>query len=596
MPSHTLFSLVNLTTFLLLAFALAINIKGVLSGFDSAVYPDTLNAYIPFSKAFLLDKLAFLKDERSLHVVPMAYIYPALFGAEIEAIKIGNLILSCLSLLVLCRLGFLLHSRLAGIIVAFIYALSPILTIYKSAILTEPLFLFLTTLWLMAAAEILSGKRYFIPIAGIAYGIMVLSRGTYIYFLYIILFITLWLSFRKNTRASGQRLFIAHLLSCLFPVLVIAKNWFVFGYPILATGVGSALFFGCHPLTAGYEAPYFKLGYDIGAVTQGLNHLSIEGDKLLKGVAMLMLQQQSPWDILENFTQKTFAFIFITKAILSDTIWNLRSYRIAEVILSITGLFVIRQTLMRWIIAGALTYQIIVHIPVLYSHRYSVGALEIPLTLLAAIGVAHILTDWRGRFCPICKPINIILLIVISIFAGEWHRVYSQTLMPDILSVPHEKVYQWKKQDLTQLNGSGVINEDDGYYRIIGKQGTLDVPVPELHLSRGEEYYIFSINLTAEVMGITHKCGSGAIYYRSVEEVDFSEAKSQYFRIISDGKSHYYHVSATSGLSPLYPEKAGFLRIAINCPENSRIQLNQIQLSLSRVAQTYRNLYFHQIK
>ena len=102
--------------------------------------------------------------------------------------------------------------------------------------------------------------------------------------------------------------------------------------------------------------------------------------------------------------------------------------------------------------------------------------------------------------------------------------------------------------------------------------------------------------MTATTDSAERGCCEGAVYFRTVDEPEFTEAKSRYFRIQADGLPHYYHVSASLGLSPLYLEKAGFLRITGNCPVNSRIQVNNIVLSLSRVAQTYRKLYLEQIK
>lgn len=395
---------------------------------------------------------------------------------------------------------------------------------------------------------------------------------------------------------TGRQLFAAHLLALLFPLLFIVKNWIIFGYPGLATGVGSALYFGSHPLTEGYEAPYFLLRYDIGAVTQELDNLSIEGDSLLKGVAILMLKQQTFLHILAGYFQKTFAFIFATKAILPDTVWNLRSLRIFEVILAVPGLLSLRSHLMRWFLGGALVYQILVHMPVLYNHRYSVGALEVPLILLAAIGFTHLLTGWKRQPRPMLKLASVFIFIVAAITAGELHRCYSQALMPDILSIPHVEVYQWPKKDLATLTGNGVIAQGNGAYRNTEKQWSLDIPIPELVLSKYEENYVYSINITAQTNRFGRGCGLGAVYFRTVDEPGFVEPKSLHFRIVSDGEPHYYHFSATYGLSPLYPTKAGFLRLAGRCPKDSQIQLNNIVLSLSRVAQTYRNLYLSQAK
>jgi hypothetical protein len=194
------------------------------------------------------------------------------------------------------------------------------------------------------------------------------------------------------------------------------------------------------------------------------------------------------------------------------------------------------------------------------------------------------------------KLASVSIFIVAAIAAGELHRRYSQTLMPDILSVPHVEVYQWPKKDLATLTGSGVVAQGNGAYRTTENQWSLDIPIPELALSKNEEYYVYSISMTAQTNRFGRNCALGAVYFRTVDEPEFVEQKSRYFRIISDGEPHYYHFSATYGLSPFFPTKAGFLRLAGHCPGNSQIQLDNVVLSLSRVAQTYRNLYLSQAK
>jgi hypothetical protein len=590
------FSKADLVILLLLAGAIIVNINSALPYFPGAIPPDAQNVYLPYARALLTDKLAFFWDARSLRVAPMAYIYPAFFGADPEVIKIGNMVLSCLTVLVMFRLGSLLYSRPAGIAAAFLYAVSPILADLKPVVLSEPPFFFFTALWLMAVAEIVHGRKSFVPLAGISCGLMILTRGTYIYFLYATLVIALFMCWKGSMQQTGRQLFAAHLLALFFPLVIIAKNWFAFGYPGLATGVGAALYFGSHFLTEGYEPHYFLLGYDIGAATHTLDNLSIESDSLLKGVAILMLKQQTFPHILAVYLQKTFAFIFTTKAVLPDTVWNLRSLRILEVILAVPGLFSLRSRLMGWFLGSALVYQILVHIPLLYNPRYSVGAIEIPLILLAAIGFTHLLTGWKPQRRPILKLASVSIFIVAAITAGELHRRYSQALMPDILSVPHIEVYQWPKKDLASLAGNGMVAQGNGAYRNTEKQWSLDIPIPELALSKNEEYYVYSINMTAQTNRFGRSCGLGTVYFRTVDEPGFIEPKSLHFRIISDGEPHYYHVSATYGPSPLYPTKGGFLRIAGRCPGDSQIQLNNIVLSLSRVAQAYRNLYLSQAK
>jgi hypothetical protein len=46
--------------------------------------------------------------------------------------------------------------------------------------------------------------------------------------------------------------------------------------------------------------------------------------------------------------------------------------------------------MLRWVLATTIAYLVAVHIPVLYEHRYSVGALDLWLALLAGVGVMEL--------------------------------------------------------------------------------------------------------------------------------------------------------------------------------------------------------------
>lgn len=579
---------------ILLLAALALNMQSALQHFPSAMHNDSYT-YLAYARFLLADGPAFFLDPRSVRVIPMPYIFAALLGAEPLAIKIGNTVLSCLMLLVLYRLGTRLHSHGAGLAAAFLYALSPLLAEYKPAILSEPLFLFLFSLWVMAVAEIAAGRWAFVPVAGLSCGLMILTRGTYIYFLYATLLVSILMCRKPAWRETGKNLFAAHVLALVFPALVIVKNWLAFGYPALATGVGTALYLGGHPLTGGFEPPYFALGFnDNNAVLQGLDHLSIAGDALLKGVGLLMLKQQSLGDLAAMYAQKVFAFVFISKAVLADSIWNVRTIRIAELVLATVGFFSLRSTLMRFFLGGALAYQVLVHMPVLYSQRYSVGALEVPLLLLSGIGIASLAGAIRDQRRSVLKLGATATILAIAIGIGEWHRVHSQVLMPDILTVPHQEIYRWDKSVLAAAGSNGVVAEGNGAYRTTESLWTLELPLPQLALKPSEEYYVLSLGMRATAP--SSGCGIGAVYYKAIDDAAYSEVKSRYFRIVGDGRQRFYHLSASPGMSPIFPAKAGSLRIAGNCPRNSRIQLDDMLLSRSTVAETYRERYLNQGK
>ena len=58
--------------------------------FDDAVHFDAKHVYLPAARAFLEQGWSYLLTPDSYRVVPLAYLWPALWGAEPEGIRIAN--------------------------------------------------------------------------------------------------------------------------------------------------------------------------------------------------------------------------------------------------------------------------------------------------------------------------------------------------------------------------------------------------------------------------------------------------------------------------------------------------------------------------
>src|SRR5258706_371329 len=112
------------------------------------------------------------------------------------------------------------------------------------------------------------------------------------------------------------------------------------------------------------------------------------------GAAGRLLVATLGWgDLASMYAHKLAAFLFITNAESGD-VFGLRTWRIATLILAAFGLAGMRDRWLRGVVAGVLAYQVVVHVPVLYQHRYSVGALDVWLAMLAGVGIAML---WERR-------------------------------------------------------------------------------------------------------------------------------------------------------------------------------------------------------
>ncbi len=609
---------------LLVCLAVAVNFLNVWASFSyERLDFDAAHFYLPYAEQFLREGLNFLATDKSVYYTPLSYLYPALLGADLLAVKVANIILSCLMVMLLFRSVSLLHSRLAGILAAFLFALSPLIAPWIPTALTEPPYLFLLVVWLWAVSEIVVNQRgRLVPVAGVAFGLAILARGTFIYFLYllIIIFVIALLIKREQRELYGNLLW-AHLVALIFPLLFIIKNWWLFDYPMFATGAGNALYFGSHPLTYGYVPTYFGLVYDDGSVLQGMaDRLSIAGDNFLKNVGLTMLAQREGADLLLAYFNKTMAFLFVTKAELSDSIFNIRSLRIAEVILSVVGLFAVRPLLMRWLIGGALLYQIVVHIPVNYEHRYSVGALDLWLIVFSAIGMAYFIhnaitlrqnfpspslgegapggniyvamyIDSSRRGGSPLKLVAVLILMFAAISYGEWHRINSPPLMPNILAVPHDVIWKREGNDLTALQGVAIVSEGEGRYRLDGDYPAWYLPVHNVKELYYGANYVLSFTLSAQDAGAEKNC-RGQVFYKKRDAAEFFEGQSIAYLIPADGQPHSYHFGATL---PLGLNSEGDLRLSVYCPKGTVVKLEAVFISIPQVGSVYRQRYLDKI-
>ena len=243
---------------------------------------DALHLYQPLARELLGAGVSFFGSARSLEAPPFSYGYHALLGASLPAVRWANFVLSGFTLLLLFRSGWLLHSRLAGLVAAFLFAACPLLKPFLVAPLTEAPFIFLNACWFWALAEWLSGgRRAYVVVAGVSLALAVLTRATLFYWIVLLIAVFAWLSWRgrADLRGRARGALVAHLIAILPPVAFIAKNVILFGFGFFATGAGNALYLGNHPVMGGYDAPYLGLVNDVGQVARGESQLTLRSER-----------------------------------------------------------------------------------------------------------------------------------------------------------------------------------------------------------------------------------------------------------------------------------------------------------------------------
>ncbi|HEX4857959.1 MAG TPA: glycosyltransferase family 39 protein, partial [Usitatibacteraceae bacterium] len=353
---------------------------------------DAKKYYIPYAQRFLAEGWAFFADPKSVHVPPFSFLFAALTGAELGLQKAIGIGLSLATLLMVARMAMVVHSPAAGVCAAALFALTPLLPPYLSSGSVEPLYVFLFTAWLALLVE--GAQRnatgWFVA-AGIALGLAALTRATLVYFIPVVIVAALVLRWRRlGMRTLAKGLLTAHILALALVAPVIVRNLLLHGLPAISTGAGIALYAGHHANTWGFDPGYFNVAFDFGILGKdGWWHLDVEMDRLLAVMAKKVVASYEWMFLLKLYAIKAASFLFVSNQEWIAPVATLRGWRITELGLAALGAAAVLHRPIALLILAVTAFQFVAHVPVLYALRYSVVALEIPLILFAAIGLAR---------------------------------------------------------------------------------------------------------------------------------------------------------------------------------------------------------------
>lgn len=435
---------------------------------------DTRFTYLPLARRFLEDASGLFADPTHLVVAPGSFIYLALLGADSGLAVQANLALGGLLLL----LTFDALRRIAGFAaaaaVAWLIALSPLLPEVLIMPLSEPPQLLCLGVWLWSCALICEApqRRWPVVLGGVALLLSILTRATYLYWLLAAAGACILLIWRgaPQLRSIARRLLVMHLIAAAGTAAYIGYNKVVFDFPMVATGSGAALYFGVNPAIAGYEPPYYGLVYDHFQVMKGIEategierHLSIEGDRRLNQLAKAALRDMPTTALAGMLVQKAGATLFFSQAELDRKVLNPRAWHVLLIVLAAFGLWRYRRQPYLWMLGCIAAYQVAIMTLVMHSTRYAIGAVELPLTLLAAFGVAAV---WQARSrTRTVAAFTVILLLGVTI--GYLHQRYSRPLMPDLAHVPYRTLataesghLKWQGLDGNPFSAEGALSRE----------------------------------------------------------------------------------------------------------------------------------------
>lgn len=400
--------------------------------------PDAENYYLPYAKKFLSMGLPFIFQKDSLKLSIGTYVWPAILGAESSIIRYTNLSLGVLMIILIYDTGRQLHSKTAGIISSFLFAMSPIIIFWIPSLLSESPFIFFSLLFIWSMIKSAKGSKGCLLLSAFALTSSIFIRPVWLYpsLLFFPVFVMLFIFIKNQERRKVlARSIIILTLGLLLPLSFIMRNQIQYRAPILATSSGTALFYGTNPFTGGYEPPIINLHYGVGFYKSSkIESLDfIDSDKNLTSVAKSHLTQMNLMDFFHWALKKFSWFNFLTPLEASPKVSFIR---ILEFSLSLLGfLWAMREKKHLLTILGcAYILQAGQTIPALYNIRYSAGNLEPLLILLTPIGLAALLDSYKKNLTTFLAY----SFLACAIFATGAYAHYA--LLPKIL-FPQDMAY-----------------------------------------------------------------------------------------------------------------------------------------------------------
>ena len=399
--------------------------------FDQGIHVDAQQVYLPAAHAFLEQGWAFLLTTDSFRVVPLAYLWPAIWGVDPDWIRMANGGLWVGCVFFLWQIARWLGGYCAGVVAMLLWGFHPELPRYFATELTEPIFLFGLFGWMHAMAQIVVRSRTTTGVAlqgALMLTVTLLSRPVLQLvapagLLLCLTFLGYW-TFVPSRAGTPEHQRMVKCISwslaigLLLPLALVLKNGVVFGLWGLGTGSGTGLYLGTHPLFQGAEPPFLGFDYDVNALatlkTGNGDHLSLAADRAARAAALWQIQSMSLPEAAAFFARKLWWWLAHHPAQMDVFGGGLRKVRLFELftVATCTVCFVYRwfhpqprpsgntshhpagvapaSLAFAAFLLGGFVLMLVQLIPILYNSRYSSALLDPWLIPLAAFSGAYL--------------------------------------------------------------------------------------------------------------------------------------------------------------------------------------------------------------
>ncbi len=602
--------------------------------FNYPIANDAQYVYLPAAKAFLEQGWSYLLTPESYRVVPLAYLWPSLWGAEPSWIRIANGGLWAGCVYFLWQLGCLLGGYRAGVMAVVLLAAHPELLHHFPTEMTEPIFLFGLLGWMYVMAQMLIGGRSagsMVSLGAFMLSLTLLSRPVLQLLAPALLglclaFLLYWRFVREEAAApQHQRVLVAISLSLALglalPLALVIKNGVVFGLWGLGTGSGTGLYLGTHPLFQGAEPSFLGFDYDVttlAALTTGSgDHLSLAADRITRNAALWQIQAMSLPEALSFYSRKLWWWLAHHPAHFAEAGGSLRKWRFFELLLLSASIVWLAlgwlrprsdarplknaTTPMQLAFGGFLLAMflamLIQLLPILYNSRYSAALLDPWLIPLAAFGFAWLTApiqlhiafgkeswsiEMAARNGVRIWPVIAVLILILALSFGG----YSLMRKYERVAIDTEHMGQTfahlKISASNRVITHGMAPHGERSWSITESPAAFEVGLNAKDIEQIKSAQLNNALWKTDVALRGGKpCKAADISYRTA---DGRILQPRYrlpllLPLHSDGT---LHALVTHANYELRPRETGSLRVVLHCPVGTRVEWYGTQLLESR--------------
>jgi hypothetical protein len=614
--------------------AVTVGLHYIWSHLDHPSAIDAQYSYLPAARALLENGWSFLLTPESYRVVPLAYLWPAIWGADPTTIRLAHMVLWVGCIWFLWRICVLMGGYRAGI-VAMLFALNPELVRYFPSELTEPIFLFGLFGWMHTMARIfINGQLGKGVIAQGAFMLTITLLSRPVLQLLVPLVFLLCISGLVIAKLSKRPLFVVKhapqihtvawilVLSLAAPAALVIKNGLTFGLWGLGTGSGIGLYLGSHPLFQGTEPGFLGFDFDVNLLAglAGSDHShSWIADKATRSAALWQLQSMSWTEGLAFFGRKLWWWIAHHPTQIDAYGSVLRKMRFFELLLVISALlwtiylFAAKRPLgwlmstrfssKQWGYAAFLLFMLCAMLaqmlPILYNSRYSSALLDPWLIPLAAFGFSLLTSPFQsftnappghareqGTYSWIHKVGSVLIIIVLvtmSLAGYLWSRNLESIAIDPQHMGSTRIVLSANNTEHVYVHGMEPI--DSSRWVTTAPQSTFRIRVSQREVDQITAANPFNAMWETDITISPMKglCGHATFAYvtDSGQVLQSWERRPLTLALRNDGQLQQLVVHANHELRP---HQSGSLQMAFDCPVGTTVKWHGTHVLESRHA------------